>query len=74
MERTQPIKCLDVPLGGQKVELRQVDFGTGGMSLLRIRIREGHRFTVFDIDAGTARAWAAAMQAWAEAQPADEPA
>jgi hypothetical protein len=40
----------------------------GGMSLMRIRIREGKRFTVFDIDPATAEQWAAAMQHWANSQ------
>ena len=38
------------------------------MNLLRIRIRERTRFTIFDIDADTARQWGAAMQNWADAQ------
>ena len=40
------------------------------MSLLRTRIREGRRFTVFDIDPATAKAWGRALLDWAEAQPA----
>jgi hypothetical protein len=59
-----------VPLGGQEIELQQIDYDGGGMSLLRIRIREGSRFTVFDIDPSTARQWAQAMAGWAAAQPA----
>ena len=39
------------------------------MRLLRIRIRERTRFTIFDIDPATARQWGAAMQHWADAQP-----
>jgi hypothetical protein len=38
------------------------------MPMLRIRIREGRRFTVFDIDAATAAAWAGHMSRWAQAQ------
>jgi len=57
-----------VPLGGQQIELQQIDHAEGGMSMLRVRIREGKRFTIFDIDAGTAAKWAAAMQNWAKAQ------
>jgi Lon protease-like protein len=38
------------------------------MSLMRIRIREGKRFTIFDIDPDTAQHWAAAMQLWADSQ------
>jgi len=34
------------------------------MSLLRVRIREGKRFTIFDIDAQTAERWATTMQSW----------
>lgn len=36
-----------------------------GMRMLRVRIREGTRFTILDIDAPTAEAWATAMQTWA---------
>lgn len=60
-----------VPLGGQEIELQQIDYDGGGMSLLRIRIREGSRFTVFDIDPLTARHWAEAMTRWADLQPGD---
>jgi hypothetical protein len=41
----------------------------GGMALLRLRVREGKRFTVFDIDPATARRWSDAMAAWARRQP-----
>lgn len=35
-----------------------------GMRLLRIRIREGHRFTIMDIDPHTATEVAAVLGAW----------
>jgi len=57
-----------VPLGNQEIELQQIDYAEGGMSLLRIRIRESRRFTIFDIDPATASRWAAAMQGWADSQ------
>jgi hypothetical protein len=60
---------LRVPLGGQEIELQQVDFEAGGMALLRTRIREKSRFTIFDVDPQTARAWGEALLAWAETQP-----
>lgn len=63
-----PLEKFTAPLGGQEIELQQVDYEAGGMSLLRIRIREKSRFTVFDIDPGTALAWGRAMQRWSEAQ------
>lgn len=63
------LQQLQVPLGGQEIELQQIDFAAGGMSMLRVRIREGRRFTIFDLDPGTARAWGEAMARWAQAQP-----
>lgn len=57
-----------VPLGSQEIELQQIDHAEGGMSLLRIRIREGKRFTIFDIDPATAQQWADAMRDWAKTQ------
>jgi hypothetical protein len=59
---------LRVPLGGQEIELQQIDHAEGGMSLLRLRIREGKRFTIFDIDPATAQQWAGVMQNWADTQ------
>lgn len=58
-----------VPLGSQEIELQQIDHAAGGMSLLRVRIREGKRFTIFDIDPATAQQWAQAMKDWADTQP-----
>lgn len=55
-----------IPLGSQEIELQQIDYAEGGMSLLRLRIREGKRFTIFDIDPVTAKQWANAMQIWAD--------
>jgi hypothetical protein len=59
-----------VPLGGQEIALEDVRDDAGGMPLLRVRIRERTRFTIFDIDAATAGQWARAMLAWSEAQAA----
>jgi hypothetical protein len=59
-----------VPLGNQEVQLQQIDHVEGGMSLLRIRIREAKRFTIFDIDPATARTWANTMIEWANTQEA----
>jgi hypothetical protein len=63
--RITPLTHLRVPLGAQEIELQEVLHEAGGMALLRIRIREGKRFTIFDIDADSARAWADAMLQWA---------
>ena len=69
-----PIEQLRVPLGGQEIELQQIDFAAGGMSMLRGRIRVGGRFTFFDLARGTAPAGGDAMCRWAQAQPGKEPA
>ena len=71
MTRLTPLAKLRVPLGGQEIELQQLDHDAGGMSLLRTRIREKSRFTVFDIDPQTARAWGDALLRWAQAQPTE---
>lgn len=63
--RLTAIDQLRVPVGGQEIELQQVDYIHGGTSLLRVRIREGKRFTIFDIDPVSARQWGEAMQRWA---------
>lgn len=65
---------MTVPLGGQQIELQQIDHAEDGMSLLRVRIREGKRFTIFDIDPATATRWAASMQHWAERHNGSSPA
>ena len=69
MTRTTSLAKLRAPLGGQEIELQQIDFDGGGMSLLRTRIREKSRFTVFDIDPLTAEAWGQALLRWADGQP-----
>jgi hypothetical protein len=68
MTQLTPIAKLRAPLGGQEIELQQIEFEGGGMPLLRTRIREGKRFTIFDIDPLTAEAWGKALAAWARSQ------
>ena len=58
MAQISELAKFKVPLGSQEIELHQIDHVEGGMSLLRIRIREGKRFTIFDIDPDTAEQWA----------------
>jgi len=64
-----PVASLRAPIGGQEIELQQIDYDGGGMSLLRTRIREKSRFTIFDIDPQTASEWGQALLRWAETQP-----
>ena len=63
-----PLTRLRAPLGGQEIELQQIDYRHGGLSLLRVRIREGRRFTIFDIDVQTAATWGGAMLEWSRRQ------
>jgi hypothetical protein len=60
-----------VPLGGQEIVLDELVHDAGGMKLLRVRIREKARFTIFDVDPLTAKAWGEAMVRWSEAQAGD---
>ena len=50
---------------GRDVILEDVSYESG-LHLLRIRIREGNRFTIMDIDSETARHWGSAMLTWAD--------
>lgn len=70
MSQISELSKFRIPLGNQEVELQQIDHEAGGMSMLRIRIREAKRFTIFDIDSITARKWAETMQTWADSQEA----
>ena len=73
MAQITPLDSFKLPLGGQDIDLQQIDYEGGGMSLLRIRIREGSRFTVFDVDPLTVQRWAETMTRWAEQQAATGP-
>ena len=67
--KVTPLARYTAPLGREEIELEEIVHDAGGMALLRVRIRERKRFTIFDIDPATARAWGAAMERWAAAQP-----
>jgi hypothetical protein len=69
MTRLTSLTKLRVPLGGQEIELQQIEFEGGGMSMLRTRVREGSRFTIFDVDPATAQQWGQALLDWASSQP-----
>ncbi len=70
MAQIKELAKFKVPLGNQEIELQQIDHVEGGMSLMRIRIREAKRFTIFDVDPETARLWAKTMNEWADTQNA----
>ena len=64
------IARIDAPYRRQVV-LQDVTHESG-LKLLRVRIREGTRFTILDIDAPTARLWGDEMRAWADANALSE--
>lgn len=68
MEQITPLKKIAAPFG-QEIELQQVAYESGGIPLLRVRIRERSRFTIFEIDGATAAQWGQAMLDWAQTQP-----
>ncbi|MDP2794322.1 MAG: hypothetical protein Q8O25_09635 [Sulfurisoma sp.] len=69
MDKVTSLDKFRVPIGNQEIELQQMEYAAGGMPMLRIRIRERSRFTIFDIDPVTAEHWARTMGGWAAAQP-----
>jgi len=65
-EDVSNLKEFDAPYGRQIV-LQNVAHESG-MQMLRVRIREGSRFTILDLDAETAGVWGAEMVKWADEQ------
>lgn len=68
MDKITSLDKFRVPVGNQEIELQQIEFEAGGVPLLRLRIRERTRFTIFDIDAVTAARWAEVMAVWSRQQ------
>ena len=50
---------------GREITLDHVDHESG-MQMLRITVREGRRFTIFDLDAETAAHWGSALTNWSQ--------
>ena len=69
MDNVKTLTKFRVPIGNQAIELQEFVYEGGGMPLLRTRIREGSRFTIFDIDPVTAALWGKALSDWAATQP-----
>jgi len=62
-----PLDEFDAPYG-RKIKLEAVDYESG-LRLLRLRIREGSRFTVMELDEATARRLMTTLGAWANKAP-----
>ncbi len=69
-KQVRELDSFKVPLRNVEIKLEAVHY-EGGMSMLQLKIREGRRFTVLELDPETARHWGQAMVAWAEAPEAD---
>lgn len=68
-EQTRPLDEFAAPYGRQ-VAVQEVIYDNG-FALLRLRIREGRRFTIMEVDAATARRWGELMVQWARRQPGE---
>jgi hypothetical protein len=56
---------IDLPYG-KEVRLEEIIYESG-MRLLRMRLREGKRHTVIEVDAASAAAWGEILSDWAAA-------
>lgn len=68
MDKITSLDKFRVPVGNQEIELQQIEFEAGGIPVLRLRIREHRRFTIFDIDPVTAGRWGGLMAEWSRRQ------
>mgnify|MGYP006439288287 FL=1 len=62
-EPVNPISQFEAPYG-REITLQDVTHDSG-LKVMRMRIREGARFTILDIDQPTAAQWSALMADWA---------
>lgn len=65
-ETVDPIARFDAPYG-REITLQDVTHESG-LKVMRVRIREGARFTILDIDQPTAAQWSKLMADWAAAE------
>lgn len=64
-EIVTPINKISAPYG-KEMEFFHVVY-ENGFCILRVRIREGHRFTMLDLDSATALQLGQLMNAWGNA-------
>ncbi|MCK5167023.1 MAG: hypothetical protein KAQ66_06875 [Rhodospirillaceae bacterium] len=62
------IEVIDAPWNKQ-VTVQEATY-EGGFKMVRLRIKEGKRFTDLELDSATAGNLAGLLQAWSEANPA----
>lgn len=66
MEEIKELATLDAPYG-KKISLVEVKYDNG-FSVMRMRIKEGKRFTDMDLDANTAKSLRDIFSQWLETQ------
>ena len=59
------LDAFDAPWG-KKIVVQKVEY-EGGLVLLRVRIKEGSRFTLLDLDPESAKRLGQGLLAWADA-------
>ena len=62
MENVSDIKVLDAPYNKQ-ITFQKVEYDNG-FQFMRLRIKEGKRFTMMDLDVDTAKVIIETMQDW----------
>jgi hypothetical protein len=63
-EKVSSLGSLELPFG-KEVRLERILYESG-MHLLRMRIREGKRHTVIELDPPTAESWGKILTDWAD--------
>lgn len=61
-EKITHLNSIDLPYG-KNIALQNVDY-ENGTKVLRVRVREGNRFTIFDLDVNTAGLLSDELRAW----------
>jgi hypothetical protein len=65
-EEVNDLGIIDLPYG-REVRMEEIVYESG-MRLLRMRMREGKRHTIIDVDAESAAAWGKVLGDWAAAR------
>ncbi len=65
------LDAFDIPYSKQVV-LQEVAYESG-MTLLRVRIKEGSRFTIIELDPDSAARWGETLTQWAASHTSSQP-
>ena len=69
MEEIESLEKILAPYG-KEIEFQQVKYDNG-FTMLRLRIKEGKRFTTLDLDPNTVNSWVEIMSNWKDQQNQD---